>query len=316
MGGIMKRTPKIIARLAERLGFTVHGTNAIGRVGSHWFSLHATSLSQDTVTLTLGLSGMDEEKQQILRSYFVKTRPQYLADLIALDGTSARFSFHKTIAKEETFVERISGFLTATDAFLSSQGVGDGCYFCGAPGAHGAALYTGTTTIEICEDCFQQLQEAVRQREAEGVTEGSYGTGLAGAALGGLIGIIPWVLVDRLGYVSALCGLFTAWISSRLYRSFKGKAGPAMPWIIGVCVALSVLASTSVSVFVSLLVDESFEPIDSLLTMFIVPFIPETAGIYWGAVGLGLLFAALGSWGILRKLNFEGTGANLKIERV
>jgi hypothetical protein len=50
--------------------------------------------------------------------------------------------------------------------------------------------------------------------------------------------------------------------------------------------------------------------------MFIVPFIPETAGMYWGAVGLGLLFAALGSWGILRKLNSEGTGANLKIERV
>ena len=312
----MKRTPKIIARLSERLGFTVHGQNAIGRVGSHWFSLHATFFSPDTVGVTLGLSGLDDEKQQVLRSYFVKTRSQYLSDLVSLDGTSARFSFHRTVAKEGTFVERISSFLTATDAFLTAQGVGDGCYFCGAPGAHRAALHSGTTLIEICEDCFQQLEEAVRQREAEGVTEGSYGTGLAGAALGGLIGIVPWVLVDRLGYVSALCGLFTAWVSSRLYRSFKGKAGPAMPWIIGACVAVSVLLSISIGLFVSSMVDYAYPPIEGLLLTLAIPFLADTAGEYWGAAGLGLLFAGLGSWGVLRKLNFEGSGANLKIERV
>jgi hypothetical protein len=89
-----------------------------------------------------------------------------------------------------------------------------------------------------------------------------------------------------------------------------------MPWIIGLCVAVSVLLSTSVSVFVSALVDEGMAPMDALLGTLMVPFFPEAIGFYWGQVGLGLLFAALGSWGVLRNLSREGTGAHLRIERI
>jgi hypothetical protein len=152
---------------------------------------------------------------------------------------------------------------------------------------------------------------------------GSYLRGTAGAVLGGIVGIIPWVILGFINYIAAASGLIMAFLSYKGYTLFKGKRGRGMlPIIIAVLLVFTYVAVTINQTITDYryLSDEGLKV--SALDLFGLelgapfdPTLPDT-GYLWAQLGLGWFFAALGSFFYLKSVRREGRGNDLEVKRI
>ena len=147
--------------------------------------------------------------------------------------------------------------------------------------------------------------------------QGSYVTGLVGALLGATIGAIAWCLVMQLGVIASLVGFVIGFLAEKGYTLLKGRDGKGKLVILIVAVAFGVLLGT----FAAQAVDwyrsiAEFYP-DAVITLegedYMVTYadIPVLIFYFLGAdteyllgtlkdIGMGLLFAYMGVFGILK----------------
>lgn len=98
----------------------------------------------------------------------------------------------------------------ATDAimyFAGQCGCIPVCHSCGQP-VNTDFYSIGGETLSLCSECFSQKQGnimAKAQTEAETVT--NFPLGILGAALGGLIGAVLWIIFSMMGRIVFLAGI-------------------------------------------------------------------------------------------------------------
>ena len=156
--------------------------------------------------------------------------------------------------------------------------------------------------------------------------EGSYISGLIGALLGALVGAIAWCLVMQLGYIASLVGFVIGFLAEKGYTLLKGKVGGGKVVILVIAVIFGVVAGTFAAHYVDWYKAIAEYAGNAVANMggYEIPVtysdIPELILFYLANdseylvdalkdVGLGLLFAFMGVFGILKKASRQAKPA-------
>ena len=170
------------------------------------------------------------------------------------------------------------------------------------------------------ESCASSIAAgaAAQEQAARDADTGTVGAGIIGALLGALLGAIPWAILLYLGYFAAVAGLLIGWLSKKGYELLRGKRCKAKLYIVIIASVLSVLVGNLAVDYYSVfsLIRDGLLPeltygdvFPSLLYLFSVDDAYRTATL--SNVGLGLLFALLGTNGILRDIRHETSGMKI-----
>lgn len=168
--------------------------------------------------------------------------------------------------------------------------------------------------------CAERMMEAAAAELQQSQLEdnGSYGSGFVGALLGGVLGSVVWGLVMTLGYLASVVGLLIGFLAERGYRLLHGRNGKGKLVILIVVIILSVILGTFLGecgIVYRALQEEGLTPALSELPGFLALFIeiePAVKREVLANLGLGLLFALLGTYYILKRTHQETSGMKMK----
>lgn len=186
----------------------------------------------------------------------------------------------------------------------------DTCSECGGQMTAGCWKLIDGVAFHMHESCAESVRrdiaEETQTRKQEAT--GSYITGLIGALGGSAVGAVLWAIVLNLGYVASIVGLAIGWLAEKGYNLLKGKQGKAKVLILVVAVVIGVLLGNFAADAFTLMGMIS----DGELPGFVLGDIPALIAFLWaedaeyrsatiGNILMGLLFAALGVFALLRK---------------
>jgi hypothetical protein len=290
----------LIAAIASKYAWKVHGTAAIGELNGYWFSVSQASKGAHVYVFT-SVSGLRALEATKLKSV-LEDRGADLGIIEVMSSGNSIWMKLRGKGKQEEVEEIVSSSVRALAGELSYMGLKSGCNFCDSEGPLKPYMVSGTA-VKMCDDCASRLAELDR----EGVTErkgskGSYMTGALGAASGAVMGAILWILVARLGFVSSLVGLVMAFLAKTGYEMLNGRKGRAKAAIIAVAVFFGVVGA--VFTFYPIEIREALGPdlpFSFWLQTVLIGFVNDSE-VFWlimKDLGIGLLFALLGSYGII-----------------
>lgn len=190
----------------------------------------------------------------------------------------------------------------------------DCCSECGGQLHGGSWKLINGVAFHMHESCAEKVRSQIENenetRKQE--TAGSYGMGLLGALLGSVLGAVVWALVLLAGYVASIVGLLIGWLSEKGYNLLKGKQGKGKVVILIIAivfgVVLGVFAADAISVAQVISETEGAVVTYADIPAFLLALL-MTDGEYRSAtlsnILLGLLFAGLGVFALLRKAGKE-----------
>jgi hypothetical protein len=194
--------------------------------------------------------------------------------------------------------------------FLQTKDITSSCAVCGAHQCGAAATSEGV--LYLCDICLKQAEAESGDALCERKTTGSYAKGLLGAAVGGLLGIIPWVLLGMLGVIGAVSGFVMAVLCAKMYTVFKGRIGKSMTPII-----LSMLiVFTAAGVFASWFVRALMAGNSGMDSIMLYIFDDMTITGIFGDMIIGLFLAGIGAFSMIRGVIKTASGEGLKITRL
>ena len=257
-------------------------------------------------------SFMDELHRRDLKKEF------RVQELIVSDN-SIVVNFHDSIGTMK-YISSFCDFFFPLLAQYGASGV-NVCPECGGEffGDGRWKLINGAA-YHLHESCTLSIAAgaAAQEQAARDADTGTVGAGIIGALLGALLGAIPWAILLYLGYYAAVAGLLIGWLSKKGYELLRGKRCKAKLYIVIIASVLSVLVGNLAVDYYSVisLIRDGLLPeltygdaFPSLLYLFSVDDAYRTATL--SNVGLGLLFALLGTNGILRDIRHETSGMKI-----
>lgn len=183
------------------------------------------------------------------------------------------------------------------------------CSECGAPVAQGGWRLVNGTAFRLHDPCAQRLlrQVQAQQESLDLEKKESYLTGAVGGLLGAALGGVVWAIVLKLGYVASIVGFLIAFLSVTGYDLCRGKQGKGKLWILLLSVAVGVVLGNLGAYVWELagmissgeLAGWDYSEIPVLLKLLFSD--SEFVGDVTGDILLGLVYAALGAWGIVFK---------------
>ena len=222
-----------------------------------------------------------------------------------------------TMGKIEAFINWFLPFLRqykASDATV--------CTACGGMlTGDGKWVVVGDTVRYLHASCLESLN---RQMQAEGTAaeqapQGSYLTGFIGALIGALLGAVIWGFILKVGFVASIVGLVIGFFAEKGYTILKGKLGKGKIVILIIAILIGVAAGTFFGLYLSCVAElkKYVGANPSELFSNLLKSDPEIRSSFIGDFvknGLiGLLFAALGSFGTIAKSVGETKSNKLKV---
>lgn len=217
---------------------------------------------------------------------------------------------------------KIKGFIAWFIPLLRMYGAtaANVCPVCGCEITNGKWVLAEGVARYVHEACAEKMardMEADNTRTHEEDT-GSYGKGLLGALLGATVGAVVWAVVLLLGYLTALVGLLIGWLAEKGYTLLKGKQGKGKIAILIVAIIFGVLLGTVGAYGISLANEiaqgtvEGFTygDIPGLLLVLVLEDAAFRSSVI-GNVVMGLLFAALGAYVVVRNTGREVAGKKM-----
>ena len=204
----------------------------------------------------------------------------------------------------------------------------DICCECGAPIVEdGCWKLLNTTANHMHKSCSEKLQEQLDADELQLQREetGSYITGLAGALLGAILGAVVWGFVLHLGFMASIVGLLIGFLAEKGYTLFKGRRGKGKIYILaGVTIFGVLLGNIGYDAVVWAMEIAKYAPYAAVILSgvetpvsygdipMIIGHLFANDAQYQSAMIrnclVGIAFALLGIWGILRKTKRETSG--------
>lgn len=186
------------------------------------------------------------------------------------------------------------------------------CPHCGQPGEREAYFYDGLTANlhPACAARYPTQEAAIEQQANEAGQSKRYGRGFLGALLGALLGGVIWVLIGMVGYIAAVAGLAIAFFAKKGYEMAGGRHGKGKVWLILAAVAIAFIASQVAALWIVMADEFKQSGMNMDVNMFLL-FLPivfaskEAVGELIGNAGLGVVFCALGAFGVLQKTHKE-----------
>ena len=227
--------------------------------------------------------------------------------------------FHDTVGtmkRINAFIDWFYPLLEANEAQKATV-----CSRCGSDAAGEGWYLIGGVAHRLHETCAQQEQaalESVEQQRRE-EDDGSYVQGLIGALGGAALGAVVWAFVLLGGYVASLVGLLIGWLAEKGYNLLHGKQGKGKVAILILAIVFGVLLGTLGADVIYLaqmigngeLIDVTYGDIPGMILGTLI-YDAEYRGAILSNSAMGLLFAGLGVFALLRKAGQEVAGVNFK----
>lgn len=276
-------------------------------------------------------------KRLFIHTSFPDTeRKSAFESMLAGADLSARYRVRNTLIQDKyvcfIFTDKvgtmgvIAGFIEWLLPQLPQYGAAgaDICNHCGcAMSGQGKWVVIDRLAYHMHESCIHSVGEQIHAEEASAkeTAGGSYVTGLLGALIGGLLGTVVWGFILSYGWLAAPVGLLIGFLAEKGYTLLKGKLGKGKVIILIAVVLLSVAVGTILGEYLVVAKElrEDFRDISSRFD--IIKLMWQEVPEFRSAVAedlvknglLGLLFAALGTFGVLRKANAEVSDTKIKL---
>lgn len=296
-----------LKKLAERNGMTVSHGVAYGNLGG----FNATfSEGSGWKRIDFGTRFPDAEKKQgfVAEVNGVNLQKTYRIQRLGMGERMLQVIFQDNPGT----MGKIEEFLTWFLPLLRTYGAtgADICCECGGQVMAGKWLLVENSAFYMHDSCAQKVAREIEQANQSRKEElkGSYGSGLLGALVGSAIGSVLWAVLLMAGYVASLAGLAIGFLAEKGYTLLKGKQGKGKLWILIGAILFGVLLGTVVG-YTLLAMKEincSFTEAFELILAF-----DELQGEMFGNFFMGIVFAALGVFGLLR--NTRKTVAETKV---
>lgn len=199
----------------------------------------------------------------------------------------------------------------------------DYCSGCGQRLSHdGCWKLFNRTAAHMHASCAASMVHAAQaEAEQEQLEDtGTYGGGFIGALLGAVVGAIPWAVVLYLGYMAAVLGLLIGWLAKKGYELMHGKKGPGKLVCVIIASVLGVVLGNAACDVITLAVMIGGGELPGILYSDIPALLAvmfqdaEYMRVTAGNLGMGLLFALLGSIGIFRELRAEQKSQEIHVK--
>jgi len=316
----MGRASKAVLTLAGKFGWRVNGSAVAGMIDGYWFCA-CQAKPGAAVIVSTAISGLKTlEYRNLAQEIEAATENYSLLDMRKA-GNSLEFTIRGT-GKSDDAAIRAEKLINDLVSKFKKMGMPSGCSFCDAEGFH-AFYRVGEEIINICPECASRVSIELKAMDGQGAEQGSYYMGIMGALLGALIGSLIWLGISQLGFYASIVGYFMAFLSYKGYKLLGGRIGSYTPAII--------IASVFLGVLIAQIADTALELIQYMETGFSMPlfgfsFILAIRGFFdnelfnvgkiWLNLGLGLLFAFLGSYRMVSGIRKETSRKQLNIEKL
>jgi len=239
----------------------------------------------------------------------------YRVNRLGVSGGCVQITFHDTVGTMKKIRDFLDWFIPLLQQYEATTA--NICPECGFEVAEDSWIMVDGICHHVHTVCGEKIArqiEADNQQEKEART-GSYLTGAIGAFLGAALGAVLWAVVLYIGYIASLVGLIIGFLAEKGYDLLKGKQGKGKIVILILAILFGVLAGTFATDAVTLAGMIRGGELPGILMGDIPAFIlfmladsPEYLRATLGNVGLGLLFAALGVFSMLRRAGKEVAG--------
>lgn len=216
-------------------------------------------------------------------------------------------------------MKRIREFLDWVLPMLRTYGASgvEICPDCGMSIDGGCWAMVNGVAHHFHEACAARVRQAVASGNEQRIQEdtGNYLTGFLGALAGSVLGAVAWAIVLSIGYIASVIGLLIGFLAEKGYDLARGKQGKGKVAILIFAVIFGVLlgnlGAEAYSVFSMIHTGElggiAVGDIP-LLIWLVLTQDAEYRGYFIKNVLMGLLFAALGVFALLRKAGKDVSG--------
>ena len=246
---------------------------------------------------------------------------EYRLQQATLDEQGISLSFLDnpgTLARMQDFLGLVLELLRETGALGA-----DTCVHCHQPLAGQAAAVKAVDGVAQCwhVDCTRELYAQAAQKDMAYETgEKRYGRGFFGALFGAVAGAVPWAILYSFGWIVGWLGLLIGWLAKKGYELMGGRISKAKFWIVLGCTLFGVLLGTFAGDAIVLMQelaelgihDPGLGNVFSLIWSLLATESEYLAGTLMN-LGVGAVFAVLGTYGILRDIRTENRAETTSI---
>ena len=293
-----------VKNFAETNGLKVVKNIAYGNLRGYAATV---SLGQGFVQIVLSTSFPDANDQRAVEELLRQTNlsKEYGVTALNFFPKNIRITFAYTVKKHLTRVESFLNYFIPLLDEHKATGV-HVCPECGGDITAGCWKLIDGIAYHMHTECGSRVNRdisAADQAKKDSDT-GNYVSGFLGAFLGAALGGIVWGLILLIGYVASVVGLLIGFLAERGYTLLKGKKGIGKVIILIFAIIFGVVFGTLFSDVVTLLMEGfSFSDLSEIFTLLFDndDYVRTTIG----NIIMGLIFAALGVFGLLRAAGKE-----------
>lgn len=199
------------------------------------------------------------------------------------------------------------------------------CDECGEEITDGKWVMINGVAHYLHNDCFAKVSTQITEEEQaqKAQDDDSYAAGATGAFLGALLGAVVWGFILCMGYVASIVGLLIGWLANKGYNLLKGKQGKGKVVILILAVIVGVVLGTLGGYTVAMwnatnefLAEVSMDPLPAsyMFDIFIDMLADaEMIGYIVKDTLLGLLFAGLGVFALIKRADREVSGTKIAV---
>jgi hypothetical protein len=289
-----------LERLAHLLGLKKSGDTLFGFYGKFPITIKSNNQA-DIKRVQLSLAGGDIQTVTNLT-----TRLDGIKELVTVFMDNDRLAF--SLSSENNSEWELKN---AIDDILKELQVGGFDLLCGYCG-HGVPesfFRVNGTILPVCQGCVAKNKTSSPHRAASNAMH--FFKGSLGAFLGAIAGSVVWILIGLFGFYASIAGMAMVYASWFGFRLFGGKISKAAIFVIGISVLVAVVFSELFGLGIDIVKYYRSEGLEyNILNVLLAIFLILSGGgeaivplILNGL--LGLVFAGLGSFGLLKKLSKE-----------
>lgn len=267
------------------------------------------------ITFATSFADAEQERQFKQAVDAVDITKTYRVRNVGMNRRTIQIVFNDTIGT----MKKIRAFVEWFIPLLQQYGASgwNVCPECGMEITAGRWALVNGIAYYMHEACAEKVLREIQEENVRQSKEstGSYISGIVGALVGALIGSVLWALVLSAGYVASIVGFVIGWLAEKGYNLLKGKQGRGKVAILIIAVIVGVIVGNfALDAYTLLGMINSGEivgfTVADIPLMIVLTLIEnsEYLSAVLGNMAIGLLFAGLGVFSLLRKTSQDVAG--------